>query len=68
MSTQAERHSRATRHILPIKISVKQADGRNNVQHVDADVRQHPIALKYEEEAACTIVRRALNAYYYGES
>ena len=68
MSTQAERHFRAVRHILPIKISVKQADGRHSVQHVDADVRRHPIALKYEEEAACTLVRRALNAYYYGDA
>lgn len=63
MSTQAERHFRAVRHIIPIRIVVA-----GKVQRVDADVRRHPIALRYEEEEMVREVRRALNEYYYGQS
>jgi hypothetical protein len=40
MSTKAERAARATRHILPIKVRVRQTDGSVDMQTVDADVRQ----------------------------
>lgn len=63
MSTAAERAFRASHHILPIRIIVA-----GKVQHVDADVRRHPIAVSIEEKEAITEVRRALNAYYYGDA
>jgi hypothetical protein len=40
MSTKAERAARVKRHILPIKILVRQLDGSVRVQVVDADVRE----------------------------
>jgi hypothetical protein len=40
MSTRAERAFRANRHILPIKVGVRQRDGRVTKQVVDADVRK----------------------------
>jgi hypothetical protein len=39
MSTKADRRARAVRHILPIKVRVRQTDGSVQVQRVDADVR-----------------------------
>jgi hypothetical protein len=46
MSTRAERAFRATRHIIPIKVKVRQSDGRVVVQTVDADVREDKRARK----------------------
>ena len=63
MSTRQERAFRVTRHIMPIKITVK-----GITQHVDADTRRSPIALKYEEEEMLREVRHALNEYYYGSN
>jgi hypothetical protein len=40
MSTKASRAWRSARHILPIKIRVRQPDGSVQVQIVDADVRE----------------------------
>jgi hypothetical protein len=66
MSTAAERAFRAARHIMPIKVTVK-----GNTHHVDADTRRSgkaPLAVRIEEEEAVREVRRALNAWYYGDN
>ena len=65
MSTAEERRFRVERRIMPIKVTIKQADGSASVQHVDADVRRGKPTLKHEEELACQEVRSALNRYYY---
>ncbi len=39
MSTRAIRAARCARRILPVKVRVRQPDGRVVVQVVDADVR-----------------------------
>ena len=39
MSTRADRATRASHKVLPIKVKVRQADGSKTVQVVDADVR-----------------------------
>ncbi len=39
MSTKSERAFQAMRHILPIKVEVRQSDGTKMVHVVDADVR-----------------------------
>lgn len=40
MSTKEERAFRARRHVLPIKVEVRQPDGSIIVQNVEADVRK----------------------------
>ena len=62
MSTQAERHFRAVRRIMPVKIAVA-----DTTQVVDCDVRRRkhdPIAHLREQEAVREVVR-ALNRFYY---
>lgn len=63
MSTKAERHFRATHHIMPIKITVKGV-----TQHVDADTRRKAPRLRVDEEIMVQEVRSALNHYYYGQA
>lgn len=46
MSSRADRAFRATRHILPIKVRVRQPNGQVIVQTVDADVREDKRARK----------------------
>jgi len=68
MSTAAERAFRCSRHIMPIKISVKQSDGSRLTQHVDADTRRRSPVRNFEEELMVQEVRRALNEWYYGDN
>lgn len=51
-STKADRAFRANRHIIPIKLPVKQADGTITYQFVVADVREDKRASrKYNRNA-----------------
>lgn len=66
MSTATERAFRVARHIMPIKVTVK-----GHTHYVDADTRRpgkNPVAQRIEEEEAVREVRRALNAWYYGDN
>jgi hypothetical protein len=40
MSTREQRHERVIRRIMPVRITVRQADGSYLIQIVDADIRQ----------------------------
>lgn len=61
MSTAQERAFRARHFIMPIKIKLM-----GKVQHVDADIKRHPVAVSIEEKEMVRDVVRALNEYYYG--